>query len=669
MIILNNSEIIKIDENSKEIKDLYNFIIENTDNILNDDNFSIRIYLDSYENLNENYNINNNENDNSDDNNSNNNNKKINKDIHIKINGINISLNDFSLLNFKNINAICVERFNNNNNNRIKIYESRNLYSIILDKIKETKGYINSNDIEFYCNLGILEEYCKNINKDSRSNNSYDNKIFINNIKIYLNEFNINYLKGIKGLWTLEKENNNGISHLNNLNNFYSGIYESNDLFEDLNDLIKINTDKNSYKIKLYINYSECINFKKNKIVNAYENYDCINNTNNFDNCKDGSDNFYISQENKILINDIPLKELNNSNSFNINNLNNITGLWVDENDKIHETNNLLNIIKFLINQNEKLIRIYTNFENKFGYKIDSCQILVNNILLNKLDNFNINDLYKTSGLWIDENDEIHKSNNLLDTVKFLVNRNNGLIKIYTSFSNKLEYKLNKYNNSILINGKTLNELSNFNISDLENVKGLWIDESNIVHESNDLFRTLKELVNNNVKNIKLHTNETNKLDFALKNVYGDVKISGIGLDKFDFESICNVPGVWFLYGTDTRDNKVYCLTGGESQDIGNEINWTKRVLVNPNLQEIEKNDPGSTGRWDKIQKYYKGYEYVLVNIGEKDREKRQVIEAAYAILNNALYWKPSITQLSNDFQLKLKKFINKRKEKGEKYT
>lgn len=80
-------------------------------------------------------------------------------------------------------------------------------------------------------------------------------------------------------------------------------------------------------------------------------------------------------------------------------------------------------------------------------------------------------------------------------------------------------------------------------------------------------------------------------------------------MDKFYFESICNVPGVWFLYGTDTRDNKVYCLTGGESQYIGNEINWTKRVLVNPNLQEIEKDDPGSTGRWYKIQKYYKGYE------------------------------------------------------------
>lgn len=60
---------------------------------------------------------------------------------------------------------------------------------------------------------------------------------------------------------------------------------------------------------------------------------------------------------------------------------------------------------------------------------------------------------------------------------------------------------------------------------------------------------------------------------------------------------------------------------------------------------------------------------YVLVDVGEKDKEKRQVIEAAYAILNNALYWKPNIIQLSNEFQLKLKKFVNERKEKGVKNT
>ena len=81
------------------------------------------------------------------------------------------------------------------------------------------------------------------------------------------------------------------------------------------------------------------------------------------------------------------------------------------------------------------------------------------------------------------------------------------------------------------------------------------------------------------------------------------------------------------------------------------------KILANENLQEKEKENPGCTGRWDKIQKYYNNFYYVKVAENIEDFDKREIIEAIYATENNALYWMPSLTQRSIKFLDKLKNY------------
>lgn len=106
------------------------------------------------------------------------------------------------------------------------------------------------------------------------------------------------------------------------------------------------------------------------------------------------------------------------------------------------------------------------------------------------------------------------------------------------------------------------------------------------------------------------------------------------------------------IYGNNKISNKKECLTCGQTENLGKELHWTLRVLANENLQFLEKENPGCTGRWNFIQNDYKDYEYVLVNKGEKDFEKREAIEAIYSIQNKAKYWQPSITQLNSVYFL-----------------
>lgn len=115
----------------------------------------------------------------------------------------------------------------------------------------------------------------------------------------------------------------------------------------------------------------------------------------------------------------------------------------------------------------------------------------------------------------------------------------------------------------------------------------------------------------------------------------------------YNFDNLKNVPGVWALWGFHKETDKKECLTVGQSINIGQELKWSLRILANEKLQKIEEENPGSTGRWDKIQKFYNNFYYVLVCKNEIDKNIREKIEIEYAIINNALYWKPSPIQLN----------------------
>lgn len=98
------------------------------------------------------------------------------------------------------------------------------------------------------------------------------------------------------------------------------------------------------------------------------------------------------------------------------------------------------------------------------------------------------------------------------------------------------------------------------------------------------------------------------------------------------------------LFGVNKETKIKECLTLGQTINLNKELEWTLRVLANYNLQDLEKENPGCTGRWDKIQKNYGNYEYQIICANEKDKNKIEIIEAIEAI-NNAIYWLPYITQ------------------------
>ena len=93
---------------------------------------------------------------------------------------------------------------------------------------------------------------------------------------------------------------------------------------------------------------------------------------------------------------------------------------------------------------------------------------------------------------------------------------------------------------------------------------------------------------------------------------------------------------------------------------MGDKLKWTQRILANDKLQELEENNPGITGRWDQIQKYYNNFYYVKVAENIKDKIEREIIEAIYASENNAIYWRPSPMQNSNKFLKKIEEYKDK---------
>jgi hypothetical protein len=109
-----------------------------------------------------------------------------------------------------------------------------------------------------------------------------------------------------------------------------------------------------------------------------------------------------------------------------------------------------------------------------------------------------------------------------------------------------------------------------------------------------------------------------------------------------------NVSGVCPLWGTNDGQQSV-CLTAGQTVNLGKELTWTLRVLSNGHLKALERENPGCTGGWYRIQKC-QNLRYMIIAQDMESFQQRELIEAAYAVKNEAIYWNPSPTQLHLKF-------------------
>ena len=254
-----------------------------------------------------------------------------------------------------------------------------------------------------------------------------------------------------------------------------------------------------------------------------------------------------------------------------------------------------------------------------------------------------------------DQNARCPKCNKLwhktIDYHSIIKKRNNTVKAQIIEEFKKLNIQFIKDQNNFL----DLKELERF-----KNIQGIWIKNNNEIHETCDIYKSI--MLNKNSFNIndsiEIILNEQ-KLHFLLKDMSVCFKGETLNLNKLD--NLKNIPGVWALWGINKENNTNECLTCGQTENISKEINWTLRVLTNPNLQKLEEEESGCTGRWNFIQKDYINYNYVLINKGEENKEKREIIEAIYAINNNSKFWMPSITQQSNNFIKNIRNYIKEK--------
>lgn len=230
-------------------------------------------------------------------------------------------------------------------------------------------------------------------------------------------------------------------------------------------------------------------------------------------------------------------------------------------------------------------------------------------------------------------NNEIYK-NNFIEIQNKLKEINKDLFKNIKIFKNKKGFIIIN-NNKIYVNNIYKFIIKNKNLFNKDDKIEIIINENNDPN-----FKINYQLENNNIKIIQ---KENNKYPIINPN---------------DFNNYKNISGVWFIHGTDIRDGKEYCLTGGQSINICSELNRSQRILANDKLQDLEIEKPGCTGRWDQIQKYYNNFYYVKVAENIEDFDEREIIEAIYATENNALYWRPSPTQNRKDFIKKIKEYL-----------
>ena len=249
---------------------------------------------------------------------------------------------------------------------------------------------------------------------------------------------------------------------------------------------------------------------------------------------------------------------------------------------------------------------------------------------INKLNKNQLKHLtyHKNNYKWNDE-----RKNNHSNTIKKLCNDENSNYSKEDYSKRMTEFNNKNWNNGnfkiALKNNRTIKRKINAG-------KRNWKRKEYIQNKKNFEINKM-----NKIKNLLLCD-----YNYILNNSDNYIDYENI-INPDNFDNLKSIPGVWALWGENIETGVNECLTVGQSINVGKELNWTLRVLANEKLQDLERENPGCTGRWDRIQSKYKNYYYILVNKNEYNKNSREKLEMDYALKNNSIYWKPNPFQLN----------------------
>ena len=439
----------------------------------------------------------------------NNNNNKFNSVLNTKIIQTDLSEDLLDLkskelnVNLNNNNNNILTNVNNNNNNLTSnLFTSYNNILISDSELSEQKKIFNKDNTNFnYKNstsqiIEVEEEKEKSSVFNSYKNSANKNKNFINN--------NINKINNSNN-----KNNNN---NNNNILNEYINC-NNNNSNENENDVIKYTELKTDYeifkkmskenfdKLSNKINKMETeINSLKLSIKNIENNLNLLVEEQNRQN---QSNNFYILEECKNMINEKIVALLTNCNLNYINNNNN-------NNNNINNNNNNNNEIYF--NENDSYLSVPRQ-SNFTYYNLDD--INSNNNINNQIENNNNNnDLLLEEINYNDEKDNNSQFNINNSPININNNNNNYNDSKLNDFEKKIdsqiEEKFQDFSNKL---GKKITDsLLKPSIIQLENfMKGNLNEVKNSLRKV-ELLKNKKYYKFNN--NIEENKNFTNKIIF-----------------------------------------------------------------------------------------------------------------------------------------------------------
>jgi hypothetical protein len=147
---------------------------------------------------------------------------------------------------------------------------------------------------------------------------------------------------------------------------------------------------------------------------------------------------------------------------------------------------------------------------------------------------------------------------------------------------------------------------------------------------------------------LQSYINAINNLNLNIDFQIQDQFYSDVSYDFF--QKYDKVPGIW---SKELEDGTV--LDVGETQDIGKEMKFDTRALAvgfknrNSNDKDLSRKYKTSFGihkKYRDMSNYVNGQKvvYKILVINEESREKRELIEAQYAISKHAIFWHLSVS-------------------------
>ena len=585
------------------------------------------------------------------------------------------NLSQFIFINHNNTKFITLNVFITNNENKIIIPLTYNMYDTLFN---EYNVDINDNNI-----LNIISSMSDNnnsnqiIDDDNNDGNNMNNTITANNIYFVDNKNDIykNYIE-----FTQKKFNNNEIIIID------PSDYDGN--FNQINDNeieicdIRINNQKIYKQLYIIIGYNnnpennEYNDIKFDDIENnkyiyiVYNKSDDINNVYYFHKSNDIIDNdFYqrLKQELELLVNDYDFNFLNfkNREIYKFKNNNYINEIKINEQnivimgENIQCTNfNLQSHHEFIVKINSiaryidySKIVYENNFVIKFGY-VEKVEIVEEdeNPVINKIyykDIIIIKDFYSNNFFTykIIDNDNI---NSFLDNINnyntFIMNNEILIFK-----ADVKSEKLDNRNNIIISNIKNVNNSNSneevkfnndynpeirFSFDNIRIKYSYKNNEDNLIlpQDIYYLYNSYLENIVNGLNNLQLEDNVNldinNKKIDILKNNYNSMLTDDISsiINKFKDRLINDNDIIGILNNVLESIDKIYRYETQDNKTLNKNVNIICEYILNriknehiyksdyiENIKEFYKNNPDKSNIMEEIFSKYAEYQFILI--------------------------------------------------------